>query len=492
MVSLAGAVLLSLAAKPDIVYIMADDLGYRELGCFGQVKIPTPHLDKLAADGIKLTRFYSGSPVCAPTRYSLLTGKHQGNAAIRGNKEQGGFGPNDKEGQWPVDAREVLLSETLKKAGYRTGIVGKWALGGTEPGQSPLDHGFDEFYGYLCQRRAHNFYPAYLWRGRDPIALGNPVFAAHQRIPAPLASAEEYEARYAGPVYSAEMLAQACEQFIAKAPKNKPLFLYHAPTLPHVALQAPREWVDRFPASWDTAPYLGERGYLPHPRPRAAYAAMIAFLDDTVGRIVEALRKAGRLDNTLLIFTSDNGATNVGGADRDFFNSNGELRAGKMSLYEGGIRVPTIAHWPGRIKPGSETSHVAACYDVMATLCQAAGIRAPRNDGLSFLPSLVGDRQPERPWVYFEYPEASAMQALLFSRYKAIRPNLKQSLAKAELYDLEADSTESKDISQERPDLLRYALNVMAKAHKPNPVFPLGLADAPAAASPQRQGPPSP
>lgn len=473
-----SALLLSTLARPNIVYIMADDLGYRELGFMGQKKIPTPHLDRLAREGVIMTRAYAGSPVCAPTRYSLLTGKHQGHAVIRGNKEQGGFGPNDKEGQTPIQASETLLSEVLQKAGYRTGIVGKWALGGTDKGQSPLDHGFESFYGYLCQRRAHNFYPAYLWRDRDPDLLGNPVFGAHQKIETPLDEEAEYYRRYTGPTFSAERLMSECVKFVDKA-DNRPFFLYYAPTLPHVALQAPKEWVDKFPRDWDTAPYLGQNGYLPCARPRATYAAMIAYLDHTVGQIMNALDSTGRAKNTLIIFTSDNGAVaGAGGADPKFFQSNGELRAGKMSLYEGGIRVPFVARWPGQISPGTSSGSSITCYDAMSTLCAAAGVKAPKNDGSSYLPALTGKPQPARPFLYFEYPEASAMQVVMMGDWKAIRPDLKKNKDKVELYDLANDLSETRDLANQRPDLVRRALEIMNREHRPNPDFPLGLVDS--------------
>lgn len=464
---------------PNIVYIMADDLGYREVGCFGQKKIPTPNIDRLAAEGAIMTRYYAASPVCAPTRYSLLTGKHQGHAAIRGNKEQGGFGPNDREGQMPMPASEVLLSEVLKAAGYRTGIVGKWGLGGSSPGQNPRDHGFDFFYGYLCQRRAHNYYPPYLWNGYDVDLLGNPVYSAHQKIAKPLASEDDYYREFGGPGYAPAKLAEHCVQFIKDRKSAKPFFLYYAPTLPHVALQAPKERVDRFPREWDQAPYLGQNGYLPNARPRATYAAMIAYLDDTVGQIMRALDETGHRDDTLIVFTSDNGAVdNVGGTDRWFFNSNGELRAGKMSLYEGGIRVPFVARWPGKIEPGTKSNRVAVCYDAMATLCEAAGIKTPKTDGLSYLPALTGGKQSERPYVYFEYPEATAMQAVIFGNFKAIRPNLKKDVNLIEVYDLDADPGERNDLAKSRPDLVAKALQIMRKEHRPNPDFPLGLLDA--------------
>ncbi|HMS55441.1 MAG TPA: arylsulfatase [Fimbriimonadaceae bacterium] len=476
MLSAVGLLAL-VSAQPNLIYIMADDLGYRELGCFGQSKIPTPHLDRLAKEGIRITRAYAGSPVCAPTRYSLLTGKHQGHAAIRGNKEQGGFGPNDKEGQTPVDQGEVLLSEVLKKGGYRTGIVGKWALGGSTIGQFPTEHGFDFFYGYLCQRRAHNFYPPYLWRNTDVDLLNNPVYAAHQKVTMPFSDSEEYWRRYAGTTYSAGKLADACVEFIRDKDRSKPFFLYYAPTLPHVALQAPKEWVNRFPREWDSKPYLGENGYLPSERPRATYAAMIAYLDHTVGQILEALEQSDHAKDTLIIFTSDNGATNVGGVDRDFFQSNGELRAGKMSLYEGGIRVPMVARWPGKIAPGTESDHPLTCYDAMSTLCEAAGVKAPKSDGLSYVDALVGKRQKSRPFLYFEYPEAAAFQAVIMGRYKVIRPNLKRNLSQVEVYDLEADPSEARDLASARPDLVREGLAIMRREHVRNNDFPLGLVD---------------
>lgn len=471
-----AAFLISQAPKPNIIYIMADDLGYRELGCFGQKKIPTPYIDRLAAEGMVLTRTYSASPVCAPTRCSLLTGKHQGHAAIRGNKELGGFGPNDKEGQMPLPLSEVTVAELLKSSGYRTGLVGKWGLGGTGVGEVPTDHGFDFFYGYLCQRRAHNYYPAYLWNGRDVDLLNNAVYSAHQKIAEPLETEAEYEQRYGGNSYSATKLYEACKAFIGRK-SDEPFFLYFAPTLPHVALQAPREWVDKFPRDWDTKPYLGEDGYLPNARPRATYAAMIAYLDFSVGEIMSALEKAGKANNTLIIFTSDNGATNVGGVDRDFFESNGELRDGKMSLYEGGIRVPMVARWPGRIPARSRSDSVIVCFDMLATLCEAASVKAPKTDGVSYLPSLLGNQREKREYVYFEYPEASAMQAVIFGNLKVIRPDLKKNPSRVEVYDLASDPGEKNNISAARPELVAKALEVMKREHRPNKNFPLGVLD---------------
>ncbi len=458
---------------------MADDLGYGELACYGQTKIKTPNIDQLAKEGALFTRSYSASPVCAPTRYSLLTGKHQGHADIRGNREFGGFGPNDKEGQMPISQQETTVAEVLKSRGYRTGLVGKWGLGGTQPGESPLDHGFDFFYGYLCQRRAHNYYPPYLWNGRDVDLLGNPVFSAHQKIEVGWANQSDYEDKYLGQVFSGQKLIENAIKFVSSKDKSKPFFLYFASTLPHVALQAPKEWVNKFPQDWDKEPYLGQNGYLPCARPRATYAAMIAYLDDSVGRLVATLKSTGQLDNTLFIFTSDNGATNVGGVDRTFFQSNGELRSGKMSLYEGGIRVPMVARWPKNIPAGLKIDEPVVAYDFFATVCDLVGSTAPVHDGRSYLPLLKGKHVSTRHFIYFEYPEASNMQAVMFRNYKLIKPDLNSQPQKIELYDLEKDLPELNDISSQHIDIVTEGLKIMNREHKVNKLFPLGSSERP-------------
>lgn len=480
MTAILAAALMAAAAKPNIVYIMCDDMGFGELGCYGQEKIPTPNIDRLASQGVKMTRFYTASPVCAPTRCSLLTGKHQGHAAIRGNVEKGGFGPTDPEGQMDLPKTETTIAEVLHQGGYRTGLVGKWGLGGPNPEGHPLSHGFDMFYGFICQRRAHNYYPPYLWSNYQVDLLpGNPVFSAHQKIAAPLESEEEYRRRYAGQTYAPAKMTEHCLQFI-KESKGKPFFLYYAPTIPHVALQAPQDWIDKFPRSWDPKPYLGDQGYLPSARPRATYAAMIAFLDDSVGQIMASLDKLGLADNTLIVFTSDNGATFNGGMDREFFRSNGDLRDGKMSVYDGGIREPFVARWPGHIQPGSTTDHFAVAYDSFATLCDAAGLAAPKTDGTSYLPSLTGRKQAARGWMYFEYPEAAVQQAVfLRERWKVVRPDLTKKANVTELYDIVADPSEKHELAAQHPDIVAEGLRLMAAQHVPNKDFPLGKVDKP-------------
>ncbi len=464
--------------RPNVIYIMADDLGYGELGCYGQKKIPTPNIDQLAKEGVKFSRFYAPSAVCAPTRCSLMTGLHQGHAPIRGNKEKGGFGPNDPEGQTPLPASTTTIAEMLKAVGYRTAIFGKWGLGGPQPGETPMDHGFDDFYGYLCQRRAHNHYPAYLWRNHQPDLLNNTPYNAHQKAKSVPNDLDEVQKLYGGNDYAHEKILKESLQFIEKNKKN-PFFIYYASTIPHAALQAPKEWVEKFPKEWDPKPYLGESGYLPTPRPHATYAAMIAYLDHTVGELRKAIEKAGIADRTLIIFTSDNGATFNGGVDSEFFESNGILRGKKMSLYEGGFREPFIAWYPSKIAPNSTVDEPYAGYDTMSSLAEICNAEAPKNDGKRYAPALFGKKSKARDFLYFEYPESTAMQAVIFGNMKVIRPNLKQKPDLIEVYDLANDPSEKMNIAAtpEGKKWTQKAKEVWSKEHVKNDAFKLGKID---------------
>jgi arylsulfatase A len=468
------ATLLALQAivRPNIIYIMADDLGYGELGCYGQTKIKTPNIDRLAAEGMRFTRFYAPSTVCAPTRCSLMTGKHQGHAVIRGNKEQGGFGPNDPEGQFPLPKSETTLAEVMKQAGYRTGIVGKWGLGGPNPGETPNDHGFDFFYGFLCQRRSHTHYPPYLWKNHQPDLLDNPIYSAHQKVASVPDDLNEWHRKYCGNTFAGTKFMENCIDFI-KGAKKQPFFLYYAPTIPHAALQAPVEWIEKYPREWDTKPYLGEAGYLPTPRPRATYAAMISYLDFTVGEIRKSLEQLGLDKNTMIVFTSDNGATFNGGVDKEFFQSNGNLRGAKMSLYEGGFREPFVAWYPSMIQAGSVCDTPYAGFDTMASLAQLAGVKSPKTDGISFVPALRGNADTKRPYLYFEYPESTSMRAVILRNWKVVQTNLKAKADLYEVFDLIADPGEAHDLSASRQDLVARAKEVFRKEHFPSKDFPL-------------------
>ena len=465
-----------IAPKLNVIYIMADDLGYGELGCYGQKLIPTPNIDRLAAEGTKFTRFYAASTVCAPTRCSLMTGLHQGHARIRGNKEKGGFGPNDPEGQMPLPANTTTIAENLKTAGYQTAIFGKWGLGGPQSGETPMDHGFDTFYGYLCQRRAHNHYPAYLWNNHQPDLLNNVGANAHQKVTEVTNDLDEWNKQYNGNDYAHAKILDHAQTFI-KQNKAKPFFIYYATTIPHAALQAPPEWVANFPKEWDPKPYLGTSGYLPTPRPHATYAAMIAYLDWSVGELRKTLEEQGIADRTLICFTSDNGATFNGGVDTEFFNSNGGLRGKKMSLYEGGIREPFVAWCPGVVPAGKTINEPFVAYDTLASLSELCGTKAPKTDGVSYASALLGKQPNKRDFIYVEYPEASAMQAVWFGNLKVIRPDLKKNPEKIEVYDLANDVAEKNDLAKIRPDLIERAKKVWSKEHVPNKDFPLGPVD---------------
>ncbi|MDX1740653.1 MAG: arylsulfatase, partial [Rhodothermales bacterium] len=352
--------------RPNIIYILADDLGYAELGSYGQTRIRTPHLDDLAREGIRFTQHYSGSPVCAPSRATLLTGLHTGHAQVRDNYELGGFLDEEERGQLPLEPGTVTLGTLLQEHGYTTAIIGKWGLGGPGSAGVPNNQGFDYFYGYLDQKQAHNYYPTHLWRNAEWDTLRNEYFHPHQRIDDEPADPSGYDS-YKGVDYAPDLMTEEALGFI-RDQRDGPFFLYLAYPIPHVALQVPDESLAEY--DFEETPYLGERGYLPHPRPRAAYAAMISRMDGYVGRVIALLRELGLDRNTLVVFSSDNGPTFNGGTDSDFFASAGPLRGLKTEVYEGGIRVPMIAWWPGRIAAGSVTDHVSAFWDVLPTVAE--------------------------------------------------------------------------------------------------------------------------
>ncbi|MFG0283348.1 MAG: arylsulfatase [Phycisphaerales bacterium JB039] len=477
---LAVAGLVRAQEAPNIILFYADDLGYGELGCYGQEKIRTPSIDRLAAEGMRFTRYYSASTVCAPSRAALMTGKHTGHAYIRGNKEVGGWGPEEPEGQWPLADGEVTLAELLKSRGYVTCAVGKWGLGGPGSEGHPNRQGFDHFYGYLCQRVAHNYYPTHLWRNHDVDVLGgNDYFRAHQRLEQAPTDEAVYE-QYRGGDYAPQEILEEADGWLRKqAESERPFFLYYASIIPHAALQAPAEFVDAYPREWDPEPYLGNRGYLPNPRPHATYAAMISFLDHSVGRILDTLDELGLADNTIVLFTSDNGTTFNGGVDREFFNSLGELRGFKTNLYDGGIRMPCVARWPGEIPAGAVTDHLWYAPDIMPTLLAMIGGAAPEGiDGLDMSAALRGEPDaPEHEYLYWEFPEGRQQQAVLFDgRYKAIRPDLKQGLT-VELYDLIEDPGETQDLAEKQPELVARAQRIMREARTPSALFPIPALD---------------
>jgi arylsulfatase A len=452
-----GLASMSAAAEerpPNIVLIVADDLGYGEVGVYGQKKIRTPRLDKLAEDGLRFTHFYAGNAVCATSRCVLMTGLHTGHGMVRDNREI------KPEGQFPLPSDSVTIAELLQDRGYATGAIGKWGLGGPGSTGDPNKQGFDLFYGYNCQRHAHNHYPTYLWRNdRKEEQPGN-------------------TAGVTGETYSHDAFEREALQYIADH-AEQPFFLYLPFIIPHVALQVPDDALNEYKGKWDDPAYEGKQGYLPHAHPRAAYAAMVTRLDRTVGRILDKLAELKLDKNTLVLFTSDNGPTHgrVGGADSAFFNSAAGLRGLKGSLYEGGIRVPLIAWWPGRIKPRASTDFVCASYDLLPTLCEVAGAKTPAGmDGISLVPTLLGqgDKQRTHEFLYWEFPGYGGQQALLLEgRFKAVRQRLRQGNQAIELYDLKQDPGETKDISAAQAEVMQRVNEILRREHVPSADFPL-------------------
>lgn len=460
---------------PNVLFVMADDLGWGELGSFGQRHIPTPHLDRLAAQGMSLTSHYSGSPVCAPSRCVLLTGKHTGHAWVRNNWENGGWGEHQPEGQYPLPRGIPSLPRALQSAGFATCAIGKWGLGGPVTSGAPNLQGFDHFFGYLCQRKAHNYYPVHLWRNTERVPLeGNRWFKAHQKISAALEDGE-YQKRYAGGTYAPDAMLEEALGWLDKNGKQ-PFFLYYPSPIPHVSLQVPEQDLEAFPGEWDSEPYLGQRGYLPHPRARAAYAAMVAHLDREVGALLAKLEELGVAHNTIVVFTSDNGPTYNGGTDSEFFESAGPFRGLKGSMYEGGIRVPTIVRWPGRIAPGSTSNHPSGFQDWYPTLTEICAAEVPKDtDGLSLVPTLLGrGQQAEHEVLYWEL---GGKQALRAGRWKLVRNGIKGPNPKTELFDLERDPGESKNLAKAEPEVLARMLALADANRTPSPVFPQPMLD---------------
>lgn len=420
------------AQPPNIVLILADDVGYGDLGCYGQTKIHTPHLDALAATGVRWTQAYSAAPVCAPSRCAILTGRHMGHAAIRDNHE---LAP---EGQQALPGGEITLAELLKTRGYATAGVGKWGLGPPGSEGDPLRQGFDHFYGYWCQRHAHSHYPTYLYDDGQRVELpGND--------PKATTSAQ----------YAPDLFLERAVRFLDEA-KGLPFFLYYATTVPHVALQVPEDSLAEYRGRFDEQPYDGKQGYIPHPTPRAAYAAMITRLDRDVGRLREELGRRGMLENTLIVFTSDNGPTWAGGVDQHFFASAGGLRGQKNQLYEGGVRVPLILNWPARLTTASTCTQPVAGWDLFPTLAQAASVPSiPVHDGQDLLGACNAAAERE---LYFEHA-TGGWQALRMGDWKALRRNaIRDPAAPVELYNLAEDPAESRDRAAEQPELVQRAL----------------------------------
>ena len=455
--------------RPNIVFVLADDLGYGELGSYGQRRIRTPNLDRMAAEGMRFTEFYSGSTVCAPSRGAFLTGRHTGHAYIRDNQEMGGFLDEEERGQYPLPPDHPTVARWLRAHGYTTAVVGKWGLGGPGSSGLPTRQGFDFFFGYLDQKQAHNYYPTHLWRNEERYPLRNTYFSPHQTLEGNPNDPKSFE-KYRGVDYAIDFMTREAVEWL-RANASKPFFLYFAPTIPHVAVQVPDAALKEYEGAFDETPYVGDQRYLPQRTPRAAYAAMITYLDAQVGRVLETLKTLGLDERTIVIFTSDNGAPfDVGGAPTHFFESNGRLRGQKGNLYEGGIRVPMIARWPGRIRAGATSDHIGANWDMWSTFAELTGNGTPEGtDGISILPTLLGrGAQRQHDELYWEFHSQGSSQAVRMGRWKAVRNNaIKQPDGPIELYDLEHDLGETTNVAASNPEVERRAEAVMKRSHTP-------------------------
>ncbi|MCU0782331.1 MAG: arylsulfatase [Akkermansiaceae bacterium] len=472
---------------PNIIFIMADDLGYGDLGSYGQQTIKTPELDRLAAGGMRFTRHYAGSPVCAPSRCVLMTGRHPGNAFVRNNKEVGEW--YSGEGQLPLPATTRTVAAALKAAGYATGAFGKWGLGGVGTSGDPLKQGFDRFFGFNDQRQAHNFYPQYLVDDDRRLPLpGNKQVVTRSGVKLPDGADPADPASYAafrGEQYAPDLCRDRALDFI-RAHRERPFFLYYPTTVPHLALQVPEDSLAEYQGKLDDKPYPGGNGYLPHPFPRAAYAAMITRMDRDIGRLVGLVRELGLAENTLIVFTSDNGAVYpLSGTDPAFFRSNGELRGFKGDVYEGGLRVPLIAYWPGRIPAGKVCERVTGFEDWFPTLLELAGATKhspPALDGISFAPTLLGGEQPARPFLYREFPSYGGQQAVFADEWKLVRRNLlagpkAQKQPTLELFRLADDPREQANLADAQPTVVERLLAIARREHAPSREFPFPALD---------------
>jgi arylsulfatase len=454
--------------------MVADDQGYAELGCFGQEIIRTPVLDRLASRGMRLTSFYSGSPVCAPSRCTLMTGKHTGHASTRNNGNPPGRVRDDDlglfPGQHPIPDSEVTIAELFKRRGYATGAIGKWGLGFEGSTGDPNNQGFDRFFGYLCQAHAHNHYPRFLWKDGEQVPL-----PGNDRGPL-------------GAIHSQEKFSEEALRFVREH-RDEPFFLYLPFTIPHVSIQAPEEWVARYRGTLGDDPEWineGPRGYTSHPTPHAGYAAMVSYLDHEIGRILGLIDELGLAEDTIVLFSSDNGPTHgrVGGADSPFFDSAGPFRGLKGEVYEGGIRVPTIARWPGKIPEGTASDVVGYFPDVMPTLMdlvESPGLVPDEVDGLSLAPTLLGrpEEQEEHEYLYWEFPAYGGQQAVRLGDWKGVRNDLLRGEDLGiELYDLASDPAELHDVSDEHPEVVSRISRIMSEAREPSTLFPFPALDA--------------
>jgi arylsulfatase A len=432
------------ADKPNIIYILADDLGYGDLGCYGQKVIQTPNIDQMAADGIRFSQHYSGSTVCGPSRSCMLQGKHTGHTYVRGNGRL----------QMRLDPQDPIFPKALQKVGYHTALIGKSGLGcNTDDAVLVGKKGFDYFFGYTSHTAAHSYFPPYLWRNDQKVDYPNNTL-------------------HSGDQYSSENVINEALQYIEQQ-KDGPFFLHLAFQIPHASLRAKEEWKEKYrPILKEKLLPAKKHSYYSWERePKTTFAAMVSYMDHNVGLVLAKLKDLGIAENTLVMFASDNGAMQEGGHQRDSFNSNGILRGGKRDMYEGGVRTPMIAWWPGKIKPGQETDHLSAFWDISPTVRELAGAEPQADtDGLSMVPTLLGSGQQQKhDNLYWEFFEGGGKRAIRQGKWKMILFNTNQDAQpKVELYDLEKDVSETNEVSKQFPEIVSELKKQMDKAHSPS------------------------
>lgn len=437
------------APRPNIIWIMADDLGYGDLSCYGQERFTTPNIDRMAAEGLRFTQHYAGSTVCAPSRSALLTGQHTGHTRVRGNHSSTG----ERVSLLPED---LTVAELLRDAGYATACFGKWGLGEAGSPGIPTRQGFDTFFGYLNQRNAHFYYPSFLWRDEERVPL----------------EANDPDAQEGA--YSHDLITNEALEYV-RTERDRPFFLYLAYTIPHAELVAPDDAMAEFMGRFEPETPFEKQHYGAQPAPHAAFAAMVFRLDRDVGRLLNLLRERGLDENTIVFFTSDNGPHAEGGHDPEYFDSNGPFRGIKRDLYEGGIRVPLIAWWPGTVEAGGITDHISAFWDFMATSADLAGAgQEPGRDSLSFVPTLLGrpQDQTQHDYLYWEFYERGGKQAIRQGPWKAVRLDVGGDPdGPVELYDLLDDPGETENLASRHPDRAGHLADLMNRARTPSPHF---------------------
>jgi uncharacterized sulfatase len=447
------------ADQPNIVFILVDDLGYGDLGCYGQKLISTPRLDQMAAEGMRFTDFYAGNTVCAPSRSVLMTGQHMGHTHVRGNAS----GPD--MAKQSLRAEDVTVAEVLDGAGYQTGLCGKWGLGDEAPGGRdglPRRKGFDFFYGYLNQVHAHNYYPEFLWRGETKSPLRNVVQRADRAYGGFTGGWATKKVDY-----SHDLIAEEALEFIKRSAvkKNEPFFLYLSLTIPHANNEGTRGT-----GNGQEVPEYGQYADMDWSEPDKGQAAMITRMDGDVGRLLDLLDELGIAKDTVVMFSSDNGPHDEGGHDTERFDPAGPLQGMKRDLYEGGIRVPFIVRWPGTTPAGATSDHIGYFGDLMATAAELAGAPCPENtDSVSLVPTITGNApdQPKHDYLYWEFYEQGGKQAVRSGKWKAIR--MPWGTGTTQLYNLHKDVGEADDVAKDHPGIVKRLESMMAEAHVAHP-----------------------